>query len=163
MKRRTPMFAAVLTAGTMLALANSAWAAPQGGVKVNQELCSPSPFGIVCFDYNYMRHEHTTPSGNTIYTTNGSNTIVQTITSGGNAGCTFTGGGDFHTHYLLRETDSGTLVQQIGSQEDLSFTRECPGRPTTTCRTILHVQRVDHTVDEYNLPVQPPRDHLPPR
>ena len=94
-----------------------------------------------------MVHEHTTPSGNTIFTTNGETSIVQTITTGVNAGCTFTGGGEFHRHYLLKAGE--TQLHESGAREDLSFTRECPGRPTTVCRTILHAHSVDGTFQFY--------------
>ena len=134
-------FLAVITA------AGPASAAPGSGAKVNQEFCSTTPFVVACFDYNYVLKEHTTPSGNTIFTTNGRTTIVQTITTGGSAGCTFTGGGEFHRHYLLKAGE--TELQESGAREDLSFTRECPGRPTTVCRTILHAHSVEGTFQFY--------------
>jgi hypothetical protein len=139
---------AALTFVTVLAVADSASAAPNG-VKTNQTLCSPMSFGTVCTDFNYVDTTTTTPSGNVSYTRNGTATTTITFTSGPNAGCTFTGASDFRHHLLLRpgETEFDfPEVQVIADKTEASLTRECP-TVTKFCGTIAHTHRVGPDYD----------------
>ena len=130
MKTRSLIFAAVLTMVAVVAVANSAGAAPgTGATKTNQEFCSTTAFGTVCSDLNLVVNTTTTPSGNVSYETNGKNTILNNTSSG----CTFTGHSEFHYHYLLKDGvlhergnhEESYLIQQCGTlQQKCTFTAQ---------------------------------------
>lgn len=138
LRRLIAAAAAALTATTLPTWAGSASAEPGNGATVTtRRECTPTTTGEACFDTVLVVNETVTPSGNVSYVAN-----HHALIENKSFGCEFVAESRTHRHFLVKDGE----LQEQGSKEESSLTRNCPGQPGIVCTFTMHYHLANGTL-----------------